>query len=160
MKFLRSQFGIGSLIFFTASAFGSRLWFIFILAIVLAIFSSFIYFNEARDLQGDSVGNIQEKFARTARIFSQCRHGKIRTSVFPMFPTTIPHCNRAICWHSWTPTGRLFKRGESNQAINLSAILFQLPASNKISMFMNKPSRSPIQMARALMPIIFSLYRR
>jgi len=50
--------------FFHSIRFRITLWFIFILAIVLTIFSSFIYLNEARDLQGDSVSNIQEKFAR------------------------------------------------------------------------------------------------
>jgi hypothetical protein len=45
------------------------LWFIFILVVVLTAFSGFIYFNEARDLQGDSVQNIQAKFARLLAYF-------------------------------------------------------------------------------------------
>ena len=45
------------------------LWFIFILAVVLTAFSGFIYFNEARDLQGDTVQNIQAKFARLLAYF-------------------------------------------------------------------------------------------
>ena len=45
------------------------LWFVFILAVVLIVFSGFIYFNQARDLRGDSVGNIQEKFARLLGYF-------------------------------------------------------------------------------------------
>ncbi|HUI90507.1 MAG TPA: ATP-binding protein [Anaerolineales bacterium] len=45
------------------------LWFVFILAIVLAIFSGFIYFNQSRDLQGDTAGAIQAKFARLLGYF-------------------------------------------------------------------------------------------
>jgi len=45
------------------------LWFVFILAVVLASFSGFIYFNQARDLKGDSVGYMQDKFARTLGYF-------------------------------------------------------------------------------------------
>ena len=55
--------------FYHSIRFRITLWFIFILALVLAIFSSFIYLNEARDLQGDSVSNIQEKFARMLAYF-------------------------------------------------------------------------------------------
>jgi heavy metal sensor kinase len=45
------------------------LWFVFILAIVLAAFSGLIYYDQARDLQADSVGNIQGKFARLLGYF-------------------------------------------------------------------------------------------
>ncbi len=45
------------------------LWFIVILALVLTVFSGFIYFNEARDLRGDSAGNIQSKYARMLGYF-------------------------------------------------------------------------------------------
>jgi heavy metal sensor kinase len=45
------------------------LWFVFILAVVLTAFSGFIYFRQSRDLQEDSVGSIQEKFARILGYF-------------------------------------------------------------------------------------------
>ena len=68
MKFIKSGWNL-LVDFLHSIRFRITLWFIFILAIVLAIFSSFIYLNEARDLQGDSVSNIQEKFARTLGYF-------------------------------------------------------------------------------------------
>jgi two-component system OmpR family sensor kinase len=55
--------------FFHSVRFRITLWFIVILSFVLLIFSGFIYFNEARDLRGDLVGNIQEKFAHTIAYF-------------------------------------------------------------------------------------------
>jgi len=45
------------------------LWFVFILALVLGVFSVFIYFVQARDLQVDSVGRMQEKFTRVQNFF-------------------------------------------------------------------------------------------
>ena len=45
------------------------LWFVFILALVLGVFSAFIYFVQARDLRGDSVGRMQEKFTRIQNYF-------------------------------------------------------------------------------------------
>jgi two-component system OmpR family sensor kinase len=68
MKFLKTIWN-WFIDFLHSIRFRITLWFVFILAIVLAAFSGFIYFNEARDLQGDSVGNIQEKFARTLGYF-------------------------------------------------------------------------------------------
>ncbi len=49
--------------FFHSIRFRLTLWFVFILALVLGVFSAFIYFVQARDLQVDSVGHMQEKFA-------------------------------------------------------------------------------------------------
>ncbi|MBI2758390.1 MAG: HAMP domain-containing protein [Chloroflexi bacterium] len=45
------------------------LWFVFILALVLGVFSAFIYFVEVRDLQLDSEARMQEKFAYTQNYF-------------------------------------------------------------------------------------------
>ncbi|HUH98187.1 MAG TPA: ATP-binding protein [Anaerolineales bacterium] len=68
MRFLKSAWNwFGD--FLHSIRFRITLWFVFILAIVLTIFSGFIYFNQARDLQGDSVGNIQAKFARLLGYF-------------------------------------------------------------------------------------------
>lgn len=68
MKFVRSIW-IWIIDFLHSIRFRITLWFVFILAVVLVLFSGFIYFNEARDLQGDSVGSIQAKFARTLGYF-------------------------------------------------------------------------------------------
>ncbi len=45
------------------------LWFVFILALVLGVFSAFIYFVQARDLQVDSVGHMQDKFTHIQNYF-------------------------------------------------------------------------------------------
>ncbi len=45
------------------------LWFVFILAIILTAFSGFIYFRQSQDLKEDSVGRIQEEFARLLGYF-------------------------------------------------------------------------------------------
>jgi len=46
------------------------LWFVLILAVVLAAFSGFIYLRQSRDLREDSVGSIQEKFGRILGYFN------------------------------------------------------------------------------------------
>jgi heavy metal sensor kinase len=68
MKFLKPAWN-WFVDFFHSIRFRITLWFVFILAIVLVIFSAFIYLNQARDLQGDAVGNIQEKFAHMLGYF-------------------------------------------------------------------------------------------
>ncbi len=68
MKFLKSIWN-WLIDFLHSIRFRLTLWFVFILAVVLVMFSGFIYFNQARDLQGDSVGNIQAKFARLLGYF-------------------------------------------------------------------------------------------
>ncbi len=55
--------------FFLSIRFRLTLWFVFILGIVLAVFSTFIYFVQARDLQADEVGHMQDKFARVMTYF-------------------------------------------------------------------------------------------
>ena len=45
------------------------LWFVFILAIILAAFSGLIYFRQSQDLKEDSVGHIQAEFARVLGYF-------------------------------------------------------------------------------------------
>jgi two-component system OmpR family sensor kinase len=45
------------------------MWFVLILGIVLAVFSVFIYFTQARDLQFDAAGAMQEKFAHLQAYF-------------------------------------------------------------------------------------------
>ena len=68
MKFIKSGWNL-LVDFLHSIRFRITLWFVFILAVVLAAFSGFIYFNQARDLKGDSVGFMQEKFARTLGYF-------------------------------------------------------------------------------------------
>lgn len=55
--------------FFHSIRFRLTLWFVFTLALVLGVFSVFIYFVQARDLQGDSVARMQEKFTRIQDYF-------------------------------------------------------------------------------------------
>lgn len=68
MRFLKSIWN-WLIDFLHSIRFRITLWFVFILAIVLVAFSVFIYFNQARDLRGDSVGDIQGKFARLLGYF-------------------------------------------------------------------------------------------
>ncbi len=68
MKFLRSM-GNGVLSFFHSIRFRLTLWFVLILAFVLAVFSAFIYYTQSRDLQVDEVGHMQDKFARVIAYF-------------------------------------------------------------------------------------------
>lgn len=56
-------------LFIHSIRFRLTLWFILILAFVLAAFSAFIYFAQARDLQIDEVGQMQDKFARVTAFF-------------------------------------------------------------------------------------------
>jgi heavy metal sensor kinase len=63
MKFV-SSLGSVLLAFLRSIRFRITLWFVLILAIVLAVFSTFIYFSQSRDLQFDAVGNMQAKLAR------------------------------------------------------------------------------------------------
>ncbi|MBI1795163.1 MAG: HAMP domain-containing protein [Chloroflexi bacterium] len=55
--------------FFHSIRFRLTLWFVFILALVLGVFSAFIYFIEASDLQVDSEARMQEKFAYIQNYF-------------------------------------------------------------------------------------------
>src|SRR5574341_134753 len=55
--------------FFHSIRFRLAVWIVFILAIVLAVFSAFIYFVQARDLQVDEVSHMQDKFARVMAYF-------------------------------------------------------------------------------------------
>jgi two-component system OmpR family sensor kinase len=60
----------GALVSFLHSIrFRLTLWFILILAVVLAAFSGFIYFAQTRDLRGDAVGRMQEKYVRVQQYF-------------------------------------------------------------------------------------------
>ena len=68
MKFLKSIWN-WLIDFLHSIRFRITLWFVFILAVVLTAFSGFIYFRQSRDLQEDSVGSIQEKFARILGYF-------------------------------------------------------------------------------------------
>jgi heavy metal sensor kinase len=56
--------GSSLLSFFHSIRFRITLWFVLILAIVLGVFSTFIYLTQSRDLQFDAVGNMQGKLAR------------------------------------------------------------------------------------------------
>lgn len=61
-RFFKSLFGTLTA-FLHSIRFRLTLWFIMILAFVLAAFSIFIYFAQARDLQFDAARSMQEKFA-------------------------------------------------------------------------------------------------
>lgn len=63
MQFVRS-FGTALRTFLRSVRFRITLWFVLILAIVLTVFSIFIYINQSRDLKFDAVGNMQEKLVR------------------------------------------------------------------------------------------------
>jgi heavy metal sensor kinase len=63
MKVVRSL-GSSLLSFLRSIRFRITLWFVLILAIVLAVFSTFIYLSQSRDLRYDAGSNMQEKLAR------------------------------------------------------------------------------------------------
>ncbi len=60
MAFVRKTFD-SLLSFLHSIRFRITLWFVLILALVLAAFSTFIYLSQSRDLQIDAVANMQEK---------------------------------------------------------------------------------------------------
>jgi two-component system OmpR family sensor kinase len=55
--------------FFHSIRFRLTLWFVLILALVLAVFSVFIYFTQSRDLRIDAVSQMQGKFVRVQSFF-------------------------------------------------------------------------------------------
>jgi heavy metal sensor kinase len=55
--------------FLNSIRFRITLWFVLILAVVLAAFSVFIFTTETRDLRVDAVGHMQEKFLRVQNYF-------------------------------------------------------------------------------------------
>ncbi len=61
--------GRGLLAFIHSVRFRLTLWFVLILAVVLAAFSGLIYATQTRDLQSDAVGHMQEKFIRIIEYF-------------------------------------------------------------------------------------------
>jgi heavy metal sensor kinase len=61
--------GRGLTDFFHSIRFRLTLWFVLILALVLAVFSGFIYFTQTRDLRIDAVGRMQGKFVRVQSFF-------------------------------------------------------------------------------------------
>ncbi len=63
--------------FFRSIRFRITLWFVLILAIVLAAFSIFIYFTQFRDLQYDAVGNMQDKLATLANLSAESGMAKL-----------------------------------------------------------------------------------
>jgi signal transduction histidine kinase len=82
MKFLRAS--ISS--FFQSIRFRITLWFVLILAIVLAAFSVFILFTQYRDYQFDAIGNMQEKLARLQTYFRSAEWQNSNLS-----PTDVPN---------------------------------------------------------------------
>jgi len=68
MRFLRS---IGSRLslFFGSIRFRLTLWFMVILAVVLVVFSIFIYASQSRDLRSDAVQGMQAKLSRLEAYF-------------------------------------------------------------------------------------------
>lgn len=68
MKFLKSLQNRASS-FVHSIRFRLTMWFVLILTMVLTVFSVFIYFAQARDLQLDAVRVMQEKFARMQAYF-------------------------------------------------------------------------------------------
>lgn len=63
------SFGDSLASFFHSIRFRLTLWFVLILAAVLAAFSIFIYLSQSRDLQLDAVQNMQEKLGRLQTYF-------------------------------------------------------------------------------------------
>ncbi len=61
--------GQGLEAFLHSIRFRITLWFVLILAVVLAAFSLFIYGTQTRDLQSDAVGHMQDKFFRIMTFF-------------------------------------------------------------------------------------------
>jgi heavy metal sensor kinase len=55
--------------FFQSIRFRITLWFVLILAMILAGFSAFIYISQSRDFQYDAIANMQEKLARLQNYF-------------------------------------------------------------------------------------------
>ncbi len=82
MKSLRAS--ISS--FFQSIRFRITLWFVLILAIVLAAFSVFILLTQSRDYQVDAVGNMQEKLARLQTYFQSAQWQNSNLS-----PTDVPN---------------------------------------------------------------------
>jgi heavy metal sensor kinase len=83
--------GNGLTSFFHSIRFRLTLWFVLILAFVLAVFSAFIYFAQARDLQIDQVGQMQEKFARVTTFFRNPNWQNYNLS-----PTDVPGSNTPL----------------------------------------------------------------
>ena len=70
----------GKLTFFHSIRFRLLLWFTAILALVLMVFSMFIYYNQARDLEDDSLGRLERRLTRlqeTLRISLHQQNGQI-----------------------------------------------------------------------------------
>ena len=66
--------------FFHSIRFRLLLWFTAILALVLIIFSAFIYFNQARDLEDDALGQLERRLAKlqeTVRVSLREQNGKL-----------------------------------------------------------------------------------
>jgi heavy metal sensor kinase len=69
---MRARFkaaGLNLLSFLRSIRFRLTLWFVLILGLVLTAFSAIIYTTQARDLQSDAVGHMQEKFLRIQSFF-------------------------------------------------------------------------------------------
>src|SRR5512141_985941 len=66
---LFSSIGSRSSAFFSSIRFRLTLWFVIILAVVLAVFSLFIYASQSRDLRVDAVQAMQVKLSRLEAYF-------------------------------------------------------------------------------------------
>src|SRR5512136_1061035 len=68
---MHSEVSFGSRVanFFSSIRFRLTLWFVVILAIVLAVFSAFIYASQSRDLRVDAVQTMQAKLSRLEEYF-------------------------------------------------------------------------------------------
>ena len=67
--------------FFHSIRFRLLLWFTAILALVLFIFSAFIYFNQTRDLEDDALGQLERQLTRlqgTVRVSLHEQNGQLR----------------------------------------------------------------------------------
>ena len=66
--------------FFHSIRFRLLLWFTAILALVLVIFSAFVYFNQTRDLEDDALGRLERKLTRlqgTVRVSLREQNGQL-----------------------------------------------------------------------------------
>ncbi|MEI6291435.1 MAG: hypothetical protein WCP19_13470, partial [Chloroflexota bacterium] len=55
--------------FFNSIRFRLVMWFMVILSIVLTAFSSFIYYNQARDIRGDALFRLERKYTEMEDAF-------------------------------------------------------------------------------------------
>jgi len=122
--------------FFHSIRFRLTLWFVFILALVLGVFSAFIYFVQARDLQVDSVGHMQAKFAYIQNYFrgAEWQNSDLSSANIPVNTTPLQKGDllilidaKGVMLKNWGETlakpdsiiGSLVSAGSQRQGVNV-----------------------------------------